>query len=186
MPYMNHNGLGSYRDATGHGSPGEPTLGAFTSTATDTAFTRWVKTVKANGGMAAAWPFDSDIQGNADANKGKPAAKYPVAVYVSLFNANKIDARAPQRTTGNNQFVYVLASDDVAAAAPHTMTLFERAENAAFTTGDRAADTLGLPSLKTIQHALNPFDLSPTKLIVGGVLAVGGLLAINAVLNRRG
>lgn len=128
------------------------------------AFTRWVDAVKRLGGAAVAWPLK-------DKNAGKPAARFPVAKYVQLFNAKKINATAPQVVKG--AYAWVLAPADAVAAAPHTMTTLERLENAAFTKGDEAADAAHLPSLKDLQ-----------KYLIIGAVGLGAVLVIPALVRR--
>lgn len=125
--------------------------------------------MQALGGGASVWPFSS---GPYAKFFGRPAAKFDTATYVSVYNAGTLPGirNAPQQMTTDGQFAYVLASDDVAAGAPHIMTTAERVENAVLATGDRAADALHLPSLDAIQKTLTTLGKDAALvLVVGGV-----------------
>lgn len=130
-------------------------------------FTDWVAFVKRTGGTATAWPFRSGLYGGLF---GRPAARYSNAAYVKAANTRLLDLSQPQQATANGQYVYVLAPKDVAAAAPATMNLLQRAANEAFTIGDLTAAAVGLPSLNTIENFLK--SIGRDALIIAGVIAV--------------
>lgn len=134
-------------------------------------YSSWVASVQAEGGTATTLPFDIPF-----ASAGVPAARYTNALYASLFNAGQIDPNAPQSAAPNGQYVYVAAPFDLTNVPP-TMTAFQRAENAVFSTGDSAASALGLPSLNSIQDFLTN---TGKEILVG----VGVAFAV-AYLSRR-
>ena len=127
--------------------------------------------MKALGGYATNWPFSSGIYGK---YYGLTAAAFPAASYAVAANARQIDATQPTQATANNQTIYVLAPANVQNASPKTASLWSRITNAVFTTGDRAAGAIGLPSLDSITNALKG----------AGTLAVVGIGLI-LFLNRR-
>lgn len=73
-------------------------------------YTAWTMGIKNLGGVVTVWPFN-------DANKGKPAAKFDIATYVSIFNAGRVSPQDVQQATSNNQYAYILAPVDVIEAA---------------------------------------------------------------------
>jgi hypothetical protein len=130
------------------------------------AFTDWRDDVHALGGVAVTWPF----QGS---DYGRPAAKFAGGAYVAAFNGGLLPTGAGTQASADGRTFYVLAeamtgSDAVDASAPHTMTTWERAKNAAFVTGDEAADAAGLPSLDSIEQTITR----------GLMLAGGALVAV--------
>lgn len=132
----------------------------------------WIAAVKLAGGVATAWPFSKGIYGG---YYGRPAAKFTNATYVRAANGHMIDVSTPQQASGSGQYVYVLAPNQVAAAAPPTMNWLQKAANEAFTIGDMGAAAVGLPSLKSIQSFL-----------LNGGLAIAGVLAVAFwLVNRR-
>jgi hypothetical protein len=109
-------------------------------------------TVKAAGGAATAWPFSTGLYAQAVLRPSCRAVHREPATLVRRTPATSA-AQAIAQATANNQYIYVLAPDDVAADAPKTMTTIQqRSANAIFTTGDRAADAAGLPSLNAVSR----------------------------------
>jgi hypothetical protein len=106
---------------------------------------------------------------------GRPAARYDVTTYATLFNAGQIDTTAPQVTNPTGSLVYVMAPTSTWATAPHTMTTSESVENAIFTTGDQAAGALGLPSLASIESFLTSIG---RDVLIGVAVAVAGAYII--------
>ena len=135
-------------------------------------YATWVAQIQAEGGTATALPFDLPF-----APKGVVAARYPVVLYVQLFNAGQIDPNAPQATTANGQYVYVAAPADL-TNVPATMTLLQRIENTVFTEGDAAAGAVGLPSLDSIQNFLKD---TGKQILIG----VGVTLAVAYLIRRK-
>jgi len=136
---------------------------------TVSAFRNWVMATESAGGVAVVWPFQNGLYGQ---YFGQPAARFAAAAYASAGNSGGFDVSAPQQGTANNQWFYVLAPAAAIADAPHTMTLAERVANAVYTTGDRVADTLGLPSLAGLEETL---------LIIAGVV---GLFFAMEIIKR--
>jgi hypothetical protein len=136
------------------------------------AYTDWVAVVKEAGGRATAWPFGTGIYGK---YYGRPAAQFTGQGYADAANRGDISPAAIAQTTPDNQYVYVLAPDDVAAAAPKTMTTLQRVANAVFTTGDRVADAL---SLNSMHHAIEATGKALIWTMVAGIV-------ILAVVHRR-
>ncbi len=130
-------------------------------------YTSWVSVVKSAGGSAVTWPFSSGLYARF---YGRPAAQFTASGYARAANAGYISSVAIAQATANNQYVYVLAPDEVAADAPKTMNLAQRAANAIFTTGDRAADYAGLPSLNSVQEALKSTGKSLAWAVFAGVV----------------
>ena len=114
----------------------------------DAAYTSWAAAVKAVGGVPTVWPFKTGLYKGA---YGEPAARFSQADFVIAYSGNKIDTTAPSQSTDNGAYVYVLAPTAVANVAPMQMGTWQRIENSVFTTLDRTATSLGLPSLAGIQ-----------------------------------
>lgn len=143
----------------------------------DATFDSWIARTQALGGHATTWPFSTGLYGKFF---GRPAMKFDTATYVRVANAGQLpDRTAPQQTTTDSQWAYVLASDAVAAGAPHVLTTAERIENSVLVAGDKAAETLHLPSLSDIEAALKTVGRDALL-----VVAVGGLAWY--LLHRRG
>lgn len=122
------------------------------ATVSPSTFAAWVAAVHAAGGVAVVWPFKT---GQYADSYGDPAARYSAADYAIGVADGRISATDPDQATANGAYVYVLASGAVAVAAPQQMSALQRLENAAFTTADAAAQSLGLPSLAGLETAIN-------------------------------
>lgn len=144
-------------------------------------FAQWAASVEQLGGVPTNWPFQSGLYGR---YYGQPAARFDVATYANVANAGGIDMNAPQQTTANNQYVYVLANGII----------------------QQAAQSLTQPTQHEIQagatawmqeHGLSFFDPNapsgsgPSIFDIGKYLAlagivVGGLVLVNVLnLGRR-
>lgn len=132
------------------------------------AYTDWVQQVQDAGGAAVTWPLTFN-----DQYVGLSAARYPSALYAQLYNARQIDPNAPQRASGSNAYVYVLASDAVQQASPETMTLWQKLQNAFFTARDEVADATGAPIGQGPGAVVSAILSIPRKL-VGEVLGLPG------------
>ena len=132
------------------------------ATSSPTAFAAWVDAVHAAGGSAVVWPFKT---GQYADSYGEPAAKYSAADYAIGIADGRISATDPNQATASGAWVYVLASGAVAVAAPQQMSALQKLANAAFTTADATAQSLGLPSLAGLETAIN------LALLVAGLLA---------------
>ena len=142
------------------------------------AYADWIQSMRAAGAaVGMTWPFPDQYQ-------GLTAARFDSAgAYANAFNAGMLNGLVQQSNAANTAF-YVVAPSDVQDDSPQTMTAWERFLNAGFTYGDQAAAATGLPSLNAIEHALNPFDLSSSKLLVG-VGAIIGLWLVLPSLRRK-
>lgn len=136
----------------------------------------WRTDTQAAGGDTVTWPFSSGLYAQ---YYGKPAAKFTAAGYAAAANARRIVLGTPTQTDARSTVVYVLAPQSAWAGAPQTMTTGQRIANAVFSTGDKAADTLGLPSLASIENFLK--SLGKDAVLVGAVI-----LAAVYMLKRRG
>lgn len=142
----------------------------------DDAYTDWAVAVKQSGGAVSSWPFNTGLYGNLF---GRPAARFTKDQYVAASRMKLLDFSLPQQANPTNTLFFVLAPAAVAASPQaHTMTTAERIANAAFTTGDKAADALGLPSLAGIENFLK--SLGKDAVVIGGVIVLAWYL-----LNRR-
>src|SRR4051794_31362789 len=101
-----------------------------------TAFTQWRDAVRAAlvslygdawASHGAATTLPANVPDMMRQYIGQPAARLDNATYVALGNAGRIDMSRPQVASNDGRSVYVLAPVAAVAAAPHTMTAFERA-----------------------------------------------------------
>lgn len=147
-----------YQTATGLKEQGAGYLGDEAQTYAD-----WAAQVKANGGVAVNWPFD-------DADYGKPAARYPLATYVDLYNNGMITDSDNVQRSGTGDYAYVVADSDVAAAAQSL-------------TGVTAREAAGLPGAFNF---LNPFaNLSTSgKWMTGAAVATAGVMILGLLRGR--
>lgn len=142
----------------------------------DDPYTDWAIVVKQLGGSVSSWPFRTGLYAGL---YGRPAARFTRDAYVTASRSKLLDFSQPQQANPTNTLFFVLAPAAVAASPQaHTMTATERLANAAFTTGDKAADALGLPSLKGIEDFLK--SLGRDAVVIGGVIVLAWYL-----LNRR-
>lgn len=146
---------------------------------TGMSYADWLAYVKATGGASVALP--SNVPPSMQAYVGQPAARYDAATYASLWNAGTLDANAPQVSSNNNAYVYVVAPTSAWADAPHTMTTSEQMENAIFSGADAAASSVGLPSLASIGQ----FLLGAGREILIGIAVSAGVVYLGKRLMRK-
>jgi hypothetical protein len=108
-------------------------------------FAEWTAEVRRDGGTATTVP--SNVPPDFQQYAGYPAARYSNALYVTLVNAGQVDPGAPSVASNAGTYVYVVAPQDVWSTAPHTMTTGEQIANAVFSSGDAAANAVGLGGL---------------------------------------
>lgn len=144
----------------------------------DVDFATWAANVYQMGGVPVTWPPQA-----ADGHAGEPAAKFAPDAYVAAYNNGQLPSGAGTFQSAGGT-IYVLATamtggTTVVSTSPHTMTLAERAANAAFTAAGQTADKLGLPSLGNIEQGLMK------TLAIGLAVLVGGALLLGAARGRR-
>lgn len=138
-------------------------------------YATWYADTKRAGGVPVSWPFSSGMYAQ---YYGRPAAKFSAVGYSQAANAGAIVASTPTQTDGKSTVVYVLAPSSAWKGAPQTMGKGQSFLNALFTTGDRAADAAGLPSLVSVENFLK--SLGKDALLI---VAVGGVAWY--LLNRK-
>lgn len=136
------------------------------------SFQEWVAAVKAQGGVAVVWPFSAGPYAD---YLGFPAARYDGQAYTAAFNSGQINSTAPQQSTTDGKWIYVLAPQTVAASAPSTMTTWQRVQNATLATADKVAKAAGLPTLAGLEH-----------FIIGGLVLVAAVVAVVGLHQVRG
>lgn len=143
------------------------------------AYTAWVASVNAQGGEATVWPFADGALG---VSQGTPAAKYPVQTYVSLFNLGQIDPTIAQRTSTDNNFVYVVASNAVAASATN-LTAVTPAEAATLPGGASGFNPFANSGFGA---GLSDLFANVGPYLKWGAIGLGGLLVFGVVSRVSG
>lgn len=143
----------------------------WTQAVTDSLVELYGDSWRVHGGPSTLPP--NAAVGSLSSFAGQPAARYDNETYTELANAGQIDLTLPQVASPSGNFVYVVAPklDDV----PATMSAWDRFLNAGFTTADRTADAIGLPSLNTLENMLKG----------AGLVALGvGALVVWSMFGR--